>query len=88
MDMGEMGSYQFVAHDDVTVGAIMRKPPQAPVSAWSHYFRVPSITAAKAAAEAAGGTIMMGPMEVPGGDSIIQGMDPQGAFFALVGPRG
>lgn len=88
MDMGPMGTYQFVAHDGVTVGAIMRKPPQAPVSAWSHYFRVPSITDAKAAAEAAGGTIMMGPMEVPGGDWIIQGMDPQGAFFALVGAKG
>lgn len=88
MDMGEMGTYQFVAHDGIRIGAIMRKPPQAPVSAWSHYFRVPSITAAKAAAEAAGGTIMMGPMEVPGGDFIIQGMDPQGAFFALVGAKG
>lgn len=88
MDMGPMGTYQFVAHDGVNVGAIMRKPPQAPVSAWSHYFRVPSITDAKAAAEAAGGTIMMGPMEVPGGDWIIQGMDPQGAFFALVGAKG
>ena len=88
MDMGEMGSYQFVAHDGITTGAIMRKPPQAPVSAWSHYFRVADITAAKAAAEAAGGTIVRGPMEVPGGDWIIQGMDPQGAFFALVGARG
>ena len=65
----------------------MRKPPQAPVSAWSHYFRVADIEAAKATAEAAGGTIMMGPMEVPGGDWIIQGMDPQGAFFALVGAK-
>jgi predicted enzyme related to lactoylglutathione lyase len=87
MDMGEMGTYQFVAHDDVTTGAIMRKPAEAPVSAWSHYFRVADIDAAKAAAEDAGGKIMMGPMEVPGGDWIIQGMDPQGAFFALVGAK-
>ena len=85
MDMGEMGKYQFVAHDGVTTGAIMRKPQQAPVSAWTHYFRVADIQAAKAAAEDAGGKIMMGPMEVPGGDWIVQGTDPQGAFFALVG---
>jgi predicted enzyme related to lactoylglutathione lyase len=26
-------------------------------------------------------------MEVPGGDWIIQGTDPQGAFFALVGAK-
>lgn len=87
MDMGEMGTYQFVNHDDLMVGAIMRKPPEAPVSAWTHYFRVADIDAAKAAAEESGGSIMMGPMEVPGGDWIIQGMDPQGAFFALVGAR-
>ena len=85
MDMGEMGKYQFVAHDDVTIGAIMRKPAEAPVSAWTHYFRVADIKAAKAAVEAGGGTIMLDVMEVPGGDWIIQGTDPQGAFFALVG---
>jgi predicted enzyme related to lactoylglutathione lyase len=87
MDMGEMGSYQFVAHDDVTIGAVMRKPAEAPVSAWAHYFRVADIDAAKVAVEAGGGSVMMGPMEVPGGDWIIQGMDPQGAFFSLVGAK-
>ena len=87
MDMGPMGTYQFVAHDDVTMGAIMRKPEQAPVSAWTHYFRVADIDAAQAAVNEGGGTIMTGPMEVPGGDWIIQGTDPQGAFFALVGAR-
>ena len=87
MDMGAMGKYQFVEHDGVQTGAIMRKPPEVPVSAWTHYFRVADINAAKAAVEEGGGTIMMGPMEVPGGDWIIQGMDPQGAFFALVGAK-
>lgn len=87
MDMGPMGKYQFVAHDGVTMGAIMRKPDQAPVSAWNHYFRVADINAAKAAVEAGGGTVRVGPMEVPGGDWIIQGVDPQGAYFALVGPN-
>ena len=87
MDMGPMGTYQFVAHDGVTMGAIMRKPDEAPVSAWTHYFRVADIDSAKSAVEGSGGTIMMGPMEVPGGDWIVQGRDPQGAFFALVGAR-
>ena len=36
-------------------------------------------------AEQKGGKIAMGPMEVPGGDHIIIGIDPQGAEFALVG---
>ena len=87
MDMGPMGKYQFVAHDGVTTGAIMRQPEQAPVSAWTHYFRVADIDAATAAVRDAGGTLMLGPMQVPGGDWIIQGTDPQGAFFALVGAR-
>lgn len=87
MDMGEMGTYDFIAKDGVDIGAIMQKPPQAPVPMWNHYFRVPSIETAKAAAEANGGTVMMGPHEVPGGDWIIQGMDPQGAMFALVGGK-
>jgi predicted enzyme related to lactoylglutathione lyase len=29
----------------------------------------------------------MGPMEVPGGDWVIQGQDPQGAMFAVVGSK-
>ena len=88
MDMGEMGTYQFVAHDGVTTGAIMRKPPQAPVSAWSHYFRVADIDAAKAAAEANGGTIHQDIHQVPGGDFIFIASDPAGALVGLVGSKG
>ena len=34
---------------------------------------------------AGGGTIAIGPQEVPGGDHRIIGKDPRGAKFALVG---
>ena len=34
-----------------------------------------------------GGTVRNGPMEVPGGAWIVQAADPQGAAFAVVGPR-
>jgi predicted enzyme related to lactoylglutathione lyase len=87
MDMGAMGKYQFIAHDGVTTGAIMGKMPQVPVAAWNHYFWVPSIDAAKAAVEANGGLVINGPMEVPGEDWIIQGIDPQGAMFCLTGGK-
>ncbi|MGH6786455.1 MAG: VOC family protein [Novosphingobium sp.] len=87
MDMGAMGKYQFVAHDDVTHGAIMQAMPQVPAPMWNHYFWVPGIEAAKAAIEAGGGQVINGPMEVPGGDWMIQGIDPQGAMFALVGGK-
>ncbi len=87
MDMGAMGKYQFVARDSVTVGAIMQKMPDVPAAMWNHYFWVPSITAAKAAVEANGGQVVNGPMAVPGDDWIIQGIDPQGAMFALTGGK-
>ena len=68
-------------------GAIMRKP-----AAGAGFRLVPLFPRRRhrrrqGAAEDAGGKIMMGPMEVPGGDWIIQGTDPQGAFFALVGAK-
>lgn len=87
MDMGAMGQYQFIAHDDVTIGAIMQKMPQVPAATWNHYFWVPSIEAAQAAVTASGGQVVNGPMQVPGDDWIIQGIDPQGAMFALVGGK-
>jgi predicted enzyme related to lactoylglutathione lyase len=84
MPMGEMGDYRFFQHRSTRIGAVFNtengKPPH-----WRFYFRVPSISAAKSKAQANGGTIHMGPHQVPTGDWIIIGSDPQGAEFALVG---
>lgn len=85
MDMGPMGKYQFIAHDGVQIGAIMGKMPQTPAPMWNHYFWVKSIVAAKAAIEQHGGQVTNGPMQVPGGGWIVQGVDPQGTAFSLVG---
>ena len=86
MDMGPLGRYSFIRHGE-QIGAIMPKMPQQPMPAWSYYFRVPDIEAAKAQAEGSGGQIVHGPSEVPGGDWIINGINPQGAVFSLVGKR-
>jgi predicted enzyme related to lactoylglutathione lyase len=88
MPMGEAGDYRFINRGGEMIGAIFPAAAGAFKGEhphWRYYFRVPSISAAKAAAEQAGGTIRIGPMEVPGGDHIIVGSDPQGAEFALVG---
>jgi uncharacterized protein len=90
MDMGAFGTYQFIGRPDASgevaaMGAIMPKPPQVPVPHWNHYFRVGDIGVARATVEAQGGRVLNGPMEVPGGEWILQGQDPQGAFFSLVG---
>jgi uncharacterized protein len=86
MPMGEMGEYRFIDHHGQRLGAVAgASPGQHPH--WRYYFRVPSISKAKETAEANGGKIAMGPMEVPGGDHIVIGIDPQGAEFALVGGK-
>jgi uncharacterized protein len=87
IDMGPMGKYQFVEHDGVQVGAIMQKLADMPAPFWSHYFWVPGIEKAAAAITAHGGQVINGPMEVPDGGWIVQGIDPQGAMFSLTGDR-
>ena len=46
-----------------------------------------AIDAAAARIAAAGGKVVNGPMEVPGGSWIVNALDPQGALFALVAPK-
>jgi predicted enzyme related to lactoylglutathione lyase len=83
-DMGEMGIYQLFATGGAPVGGIMTKPPQIPGPSWRYYFNVVAIDAAAERVRSAGGTIMMGPHQVPGGQWIVQCTDPQGACFALI----
>ncbi len=85
MDMGEMGKYQMFNRGDRMIGGMMNKPPEmAHVPPhWAIYFSVPDINDATERIKGNGGQILNGPMEVPGGDWIVNGMDPQGAPFAL-----
>ena len=87
MDMGDMGKYRFIQKDGVGLGAIMPKMPQMPVSFWSYYIGVDDIDRAVKEVVNNGGTLLHGPMEIPGGEFALNGLDPQGAAFALVGPR-
>jgi len=88
MPMGALGTYDFIDHAGLRLGAIMQKAPQSPNAAWLFYFGVQSITAAKAAIEMGGGSVVNGPHQVPGGDWIVIANDPQGAAFGVVGPQG
>jgi predicted enzyme related to lactoylglutathione lyase len=83
MDMGEMGTYQMYHRGAHPLGGIFNKPPEMPVSCWVLYVRVPDVAAAVSQVTAMGGKVLMGPMEVPGGDLVAQCSDPQGALFAL-----
>ncbi|RWL04793.1 MAG: VOC family protein [Mesorhizobium sp.] len=86
MDMGSMGTYQLFAAGGEPIGGMMNKPEQIPVPVWQFYFNVPAIDAAAKRVTDNGGTILMGPMEVPGGGWIVMCTDPQGAHFALTAP--
>jgi len=84
MDMGPMGKYHIVARQ-WDIGGIMNKPAemaQVPPN-WGLYFRVNDLDAAIGRVKTGGGQILNGPMEVPGGDTIVNCMDPQGAAFSL-----
>lgn len=83
MDMGPAGVYQMYGRGPMPLGGIFRKPDEMPMSAWLLYAMVDDVEAGAERATANGGTILNGPMEVPGGDTIVQCMDPQGALFAL-----
>jgi predicted enzyme related to lactoylglutathione lyase len=85
MDMGEMGTYQMFNRPHGMIGGMMNKPPEMAnvPPTWQIYFRVPDIPAAVERVKANGGRILNGPMEVPGGDWIVNAMDPQGAAFSL-----
>lgn len=86
MDMGQMGTYQIFSIDGAQSGGMFNQPC-AVAPAWLHYFAVADIDASKSAIETGGGTVSRGPSEIPGGSFMIHATDPQGAPFAVVGPR-
>jgi len=83
-DMGEMGIYLLFGRNGHQLGGMFNRPPGMPAPPnWLHYVAVDSADRAAERVTANGGTIMNGPMDVPGGDRIAQCMDPQGAAFAV-----
>lgn len=85
VDMGPMGTYQMFASGGATVGGMMTRTDGSPPH-WLYYFNVADINAGASRVKDAGGQVINGPMEVPGGSWIVHGTDPQGATFAIVAP--
>lgn len=82
---GEMGDYVFVQVGEQVIGATLRALGDTPTG-WQFYFRTPDIDAAVERLKSAGGTVLFGPSEVPGGDMIIVATDSQGVQFGVVAP--
>lgn len=88
VDMGPMGTYQTFGMEGGDgiggIGGMMDTPPGAPAPGWwAYYICVDSVGAAIERVKAAGGKIVNGPHEVPGGSWIAQGQDTEGAFFSI-----
>jgi predicted enzyme related to lactoylglutathione lyase len=87
-DMGAMGVYQIITHGGKDVGGLARPAAPSAAPSWLSYVHVADATRAVAAAKGAGGRLLHGPMEVPGGSWIALMMDPQaGAFAVQEAPR-
>lgn len=83
-DMGPLGIYLIFGSNGKELGGMYTIGPDMPMPPnWMQYVRVASADAAAERVKANGGTILNGPMDVPGGDRIAQCMDPQGAAFAV-----
>jgi predicted enzyme related to lactoylglutathione lyase len=86
-DMGPMGMYRLFGQKGQPFGGMFNKPPEIPAPNWLSYTRVDDVKQRVKTVEESGGTIMVPPMEVPGGDWIAQCMDAQGAMFAIHTPK-
>ena len=86
-DIGEMGTYQLFSSGGQALGGMVTKAPVVPAPFWLYYFNVGDVDAAARRVKAAGGQIFNGPVQLPGGNRIIQCSDPQGIIFALRGRR-
>lgn len=85
MDMGDGMKYRMYGRPgEPPLGGIGDKPPEMEgPPCWIYYVRIEGLDAAIERLSSGGGNVVMGPMEVPGGDRIIQAFDPHGAIFAL-----
>ncbi|HTY48950.1 MAG TPA: VOC family protein [Steroidobacteraceae bacterium] len=81
-DMGpQMGKYLLLGLGGKQFGGMYTSPDRR---GWLLYFQVPSAAQAVTAVKAAGGKVLRGPMQVPGGGWVAHCVDPQGASFAVL----
>jgi predicted enzyme related to lactoylglutathione lyase len=86
-ESGPTDTYQLISAGGRTIGGMSNKRPIEPVPYWLNYFSVDDLDAAADRVKRAGGQIMEGPLQVPGGNWIARCRDSQGAAFALEGRR-
>jgi len=84
MDMGPAGIYLIFGADGAQIGGMYKmQTERSSVAYWLPYAEVASADTAASAAAAAGGRLLVGPLDVPGGGRMAQVLDPSGAMFAV-----
>lgn len=86
-DMGEHGMYHMYGKAGQVFGGMFNRRPDMPPPSWMSYVHVDDVKLAAEKVKTNGGTLIIPPMEVPGGDWITMCTDPQGAAFALHTPK-
>ena len=81
-DMGPMGTYQTFSIGGAWSGGMMNGGG-SPEPHWLYYITVDDIDVAAVRVGEAGGKVQHGPLQVPGGNWVLMGTDPQGGQFAL-----
>lgn len=81
-DMGELGTYMIYGLEGRKLGGMFNAMNGGPPPSWLSYVQVKDVHQVARKVKSAGGKVVNGPMEVPGGDWIVQAVDPQGAMFA------
>jgi predicted enzyme related to lactoylglutathione lyase len=83
-----MEAYLRLSAGGQAFGGVFKKSAEEPVPFWLLYFNVDDLDAAVERVRAGGGKAFCNEEELPGGLSVAQCADPQGAAFALQGKRG
>jgi uncharacterized protein len=84
VDVGEHGPYHLFRATGEPLGGIMTRLPTVSHPHWLFYFTVDGIDAALARVAGAGGRLVIGPHQVPGGQWIAHCEDTGGAAFSLM----
>jgi hypothetical protein len=83
VDMGPAGAYQIFGVGGHQLGGLFAPGSLPGGPNWLPYINVRDAKRLADTAKDLGATIANGPMEVPGGDWIFTGIDPQSAMFAV-----
>jgi predicted enzyme related to lactoylglutathione lyase len=82
-DLGDLGKYVLFGRNGNQLGGIMTKLAEMPGGpAWLGYVRVKDVQQTAKKVKSAGGQVINGPMQVPGGDWIVQFVDAHGVMGA------